>query len=369
MAPKYSVVIPTLNRAKKLRRALDSVLSQPVDGELEIVVIDNCSEDDTQQVLAEPQYSKVRVIRQPSRVSQITNFMTAFRAATGDYVSILYDDEEMLGDNLLRKGRVLDEHPEVVAVTSSVTMRDAEGRLQPGVVLRPQFTIEHRFEYLKNTFQTRTGGLPPFLMRRSAVERLQLEPRDEPLSDNAYILRLSAFGAIATLPEGFITDTVSDADGALTSDAEMLRNGILEVFEVSRSPQRFIPVAGIWFFWCQFRFRTEHLITAKDSLTKRQVRTLYRLARINYRQGIWKSAYHRLVLTKKLSPALRLLAKAGAMDPYLLIPPVWFFVRWKLTDTSAPIPDLKPAKQRRELVAHQDLTMEVERYALKLPKS
>lgn len=350
MAPKYSVVIPTLNRSQKLRRALDSVLNQPVDGELEIVVVDNCSDDDTQQVLAEPRYSQVRVIRQPGRVPQIPNFMTALRAATGDYVSIMYDDEEMLGENLLRKGKVLDEHPEVVAVTSSVTKRSPKGELSPGVVMRSGFTIENRFEYLKNTFQKTTGGLPPFLMRRSAVEQLELEPRDEPLDDNAYVLRLSALGAIATMPEGFITDTDSDPDMLRNSGAEMIRNGILEAFEVPHLPEKLVPLPGIWFYWCQFRFRAEHLITATD-LTNQQIRTLYRLARINYRQGVWKAAYHRLVLSKKLGPALSLLARAGAMDLYLLIPPVWFFIRWKLTDTSAPIPELKPVEQKRELVA------------------
>lgn len=350
MAPKYSVVIPTLNRSQKLRRALDSVLNQPVNGELEIVVVDNCSDDDTQQVLAEPRYATVRVIRQPERVPQFLNLMTAFRAATGDYVCMLYDDEEMLGENLLRKGRVLDEHPEVVAVTSSVTERDSEGNLNPGVVLRPQFTIENRFEYLKNTFRTRTGGLPPFLMRRSAVERIELEPRDAPLMDNAYVLRLAAFGAIATLPEGFVTDTASDTEIICSGEAEMIRNGLLEPFEVSQQPKRILSLPGIWFYWCQFRYKLDHLILIKDSLTNRQIRTLYRLARISYRQGVWKAAYHRLALTKKLAPALYLLAKAGALDPYLLIPPVWFFLRWKLTDTAAPIPKLKPVEQTRKLV-------------------
>jgi glycosyltransferase involved in cell wall biosynthesis len=352
VAPKYSVVIPTLNRSQKLRRALDSVLNQPVDGELEIVVVDNCSDDDTQQVLAEPRYSKVRVIRQPVRVPQLPNLMTAFRSATGDYVSILFDDEEMLGENLLRKGNVLDEHPDVIAVTSSVTERDAEGNLRPGVLLRSQFTIEPQFEYLKNTFRSRTGGLPAFLMRRSAVEQLELEPRHEPLMDNAYILRLSSLGAIATFPEGFVTDTESDTEMMLTSEAQLIRNGMLEAFRVPQTPNTFVPLPGVWFYWCQFRVKVEYLMLIKNSLTKWQLRTLYRLARIYYRQGVWKAAYHRLAVSKKLGSALRFLAKAGAMDPYLLIPPVWFFIQWKLTDTSAPIPDLKPAPPTRELATH-----------------
>lgn len=331
-----------MNRSAKLRRALDSVLRQPLDGELEIVVVDNCSDDDTQQVLADPRYSSVRVIRQATRVPRIQNFMTAFQSATGDYVSILYDDEEMLADNLLRKGKVLDEHPEVVAVTSSVTKRDFDGTLSPGVLMRPGFTIENRTEYLRNTFPKTTGGLPPFLIRRTAVEQLKIESRDEPLDDNAYVLRLSQLGSIATMPEGFITDTVSDA--------EMIRNGLLEAFDDARSPGKRVPLPGIWFYWCQFRFRVEHILSSPD-LSHQQLRHLHRLAYRNFRQGIWKAAYHRLLVAKRPGPALRLLARAGAFDLRLLIPPVWFFLRWKLSDTSAPVPV-------------QTQSMENERYTL-----
>lgn len=328
MAPKYSVVIPTLNRAAQLCRALDSVLRQPLDGALEIVVVDNCSEDSTRDVLNSPRYAQVRLIQQPARVSRIQNFTTALQSATGDYVAILYDDEEMLADNLLRKGKVLDQHPEVIAVTSSVTKRDFEGNLSPGVLMRSGFTIETRYEYLQNTFRKTTGGLPPFLMRRSAVNRIQIEPRDEPLDDNAFLLRLSTLGSIATLPEGLVTDTITDA--------EMIRNGLLEPFP-HPGLGRTIPLPGIWFYWCQYRFRVEHLITSTD-LSQRQIRTLHRLAQTIFRQGIWKAMYHRLMVAKRPGPALRLLTQATALDWGVLIPPVWFFLRWKLTDTAAPIP-------------------------------
>lgn len=329
MSPKYSVVIPTLNRSAKLCRAIDSILRQQVDGKLEIIVIDNYSEDDTQQVLADPRYADIRVIRQPYRVPRIQNFITAFRAATGDYVSILYDDEEMLADNLRCKGRILDEHPDVVGVTSSVTKRNAEGDLSPGTLMRPGFTIENRAEYLRNAFQITTGGLPPFLMRQWAVERLKLEERDEPLDDNAYILRLSTLGSIATLPDGLVTDTVSDA--------EMVRNGLLELFDLSHSPGVRISLPGFWFYWCQLRFRLEHLIKSPD-LSSQQLRSLRRSADNVFRQGIWKAVYFRWVIVKNPKLALRLLSRAFAFAPHVLIPPIGFFLQWKFSDKSSPIP-------------------------------
>ena len=58
-----SAIIPTFNRCKYIRRAIDSVLAQtlPVD---EIIVIDDGSTDGTAEAVEEWYGSQVRVIRQ-----------------------------------------------------------------------------------------------------------------------------------------------------------------------------------------------------------------------------------------------------------------------------------------------------------------
>jgi glycosyltransferase involved in cell wall biosynthesis len=324
---KYSVVIPTLNRSQMLRRAIDSVFAQPLDGNLEVVVVDNCSQDDTQQVLATPPYNQVRVIVQPRRVPRIENFMTALRAATGRYVAILYDDEEMLADNLQRKGQLLDNHPEVIAVTSSVAKRDAAGNLNPGVLVRPDFAIEARDVYLHNTFNKAPGGLPQVLMRRQALDTLAIDPRDEPLDDNAFVLRLSTLGAIATLPECLVTETVTDA--------EMVRTGLLELFTPPGQEQP-VSLPAIWFGWSHYRMRVDHLLQSAD-LSLGQLWSLHRTAKTVFRRDVWKAAYWRWHVSKRPGPALRFLLRAAAFDPSLLVPPVGFFLRWKVTDTAAPL--------------------------------
>lgn len=325
MSFKYSVVIPTLNRSNKLRKTLDSVLSQTVDGELEVVVIDNCSDDDTQSLLAEPAYAAVRVIRQPVRVPRIQNFMTALRAATGDYVSILFDDEEMLPGNLLMKGQVMSEYPEVVAVTSSIMKRGLDGHMSLDSISRPGFTIEARGEYLRNMFATWPGGLPQVLMRRSVLDHLEIEARDEPLDADAFVMKLSTLGSIATLPEGLVTETVTDS--------EMVRNGLLERVEVAGEPGNFVSLPTIWFGWSHYRMRIEHLLQSSD-LSNRQLRSLRRVAYRVFRKDVWKAAFCRWKVTKSIKQAVGLLLRAGAFDPFLLLPPVDLFLRRKATAKS-----------------------------------
>jgi glycosyltransferase involved in cell wall biosynthesis len=335
MSPKYSVVVPTLNRSSKLRKAIDSILGQTVDGELEVVVIDNCSDDDTQALLAEPAYATVRVIRQPVRVPRIQNFMTALRAATGDYVSILFDDEEMLPKNLLMKGQVMDAYPEVVAVTSSIMKRGLDGHMSRDSISRPSFTIETRGEYLRNMFVTWSGGLPQVLMRRSALDHLEIEARDEPLDADAFVMKLSTLGSIATLPEGLVTETVTDS--------EMVRNGLLERVEVAGEPGNFVSLPTIWFGWSHYRMRIEHLLQSSD-LSNRQIRSLRRVAYRVFRKDVWKAVFCRWKVTKSIKQAIGVLLRAGAFDPFLLLPPVDLFLRRRASVKSKP--SLLPSSQR-----------------------
>lgn len=52
-APRVSVVIPTYNRVRLLPRAARSILSQSFE-DIEIIIVDDCSTDDTRAVIEPP---------------------------------------------------------------------------------------------------------------------------------------------------------------------------------------------------------------------------------------------------------------------------------------------------------------------------
>ena len=87
-----TVVIPTLNRAGTLRRALESVTTQTL-APSQIVVVDNASTDDTPDVVRD---FDVTYIRQPNRVPMFDNWRTAVESAKSDWVKFLPDDDELL---------------------------------------------------------------------------------------------------------------------------------------------------------------------------------------------------------------------------------------------------------------------------------
>ncbi len=66
MNPKVSVVIPTYNRADKVRKAIESVLAQTFS-DLEVIVVDDGSSDDTGKPLAEAFGDRIRYYYQANQ--------------------------------------------------------------------------------------------------------------------------------------------------------------------------------------------------------------------------------------------------------------------------------------------------------------
>ena len=122
---KVSVVIPTYNRARLVTEALHSVLSQPFD-DMEVLVVDDGSTDDTLSALARFTDSRLRVIHQANQgISGARN--TGVREARGEYIAMLDSDDRWRPSVLPRLVAALDAHPDAVLVYGRAQAMDAYG--------------------------------------------------------------------------------------------------------------------------------------------------------------------------------------------------------------------------------------------------
>ena len=95
--PLVSVVIPTYKRAYLLRKAIVSALAQEEAGELfqmEIIVVDDCSPDDTAQVVAE--FPAVQYLRLDQNRGASGARNAGIKRAKGKYIALLDDDDDNL---------------------------------------------------------------------------------------------------------------------------------------------------------------------------------------------------------------------------------------------------------------------------------
>jgi glycosyltransferase involved in cell wall biosynthesis len=96
--PSVTVAIPTYNRADSyLRDALDSAVSQSYPN-LEILVSDNCSTDNTEELVRGYRDSRIRYVRQQSNIGMLRNENYCVQAASGHYFQLLCDDDMIDSD-------------------------------------------------------------------------------------------------------------------------------------------------------------------------------------------------------------------------------------------------------------------------------
>src|ERR1700710_2664066 len=108
-APLFSIVIPTYNRSELVQGAVRSVLAQTFD-DFEVVVSDNCSQDDTREVVERFEDPRVRYARTPTHGVIAESWEFARAQARGTMVMMLSDDDALLHGTLSRFAEEYHRH-------------------------------------------------------------------------------------------------------------------------------------------------------------------------------------------------------------------------------------------------------------------
>ncbi len=104
MSETISVIIPTFNRAQRLRRSIQSAMDQTRQPD-EIIVVDDGSTDETAEMIAR-EFPKVQYIfQQNNGVSSARN--RGIAAAAGAWIALLDSDDEWLPEKLFKQMKLL----------------------------------------------------------------------------------------------------------------------------------------------------------------------------------------------------------------------------------------------------------------------
>lgn len=122
--PKVSILIPTYNQAAFIVDAVRSALSQNYPN-LEVVVGDDFSEDDTQRLLKQFNDTRLKIVRNDRNLGRVANYRSLLRNyATGDYVVNLDGDDYYTDSNFIAKAAaVLDMNADAVIVSARVATK------------------------------------------------------------------------------------------------------------------------------------------------------------------------------------------------------------------------------------------------------
>jgi len=107
-SPKVSVCMITYNHEKYIEEAINGVLMQNCDFEIELIIANDCSPDQTNAIVnkiieTHPKGSLIRYYRQEFNVGIIPNFLFALNQCKGEFVAMCEGDDYWITEDKLQK--------------------------------------------------------------------------------------------------------------------------------------------------------------------------------------------------------------------------------------------------------------------------
>jgi predicted O-linked N-acetylglucosamine transferase (SPINDLY family)/predicted SAM-dependent methyltransferase/GT2 family glycosyltransferase len=123
---KASVLMVTYNHEKFIAQAIDSILMQEVDFEYEIVIGEDCSTDNTRQIIIDYQTKypdKIRLLLHEVNLGAHENFIATYKSCHGEYIALLEGDDYWISpDKLKKQVDFLDRHSDFTICFTNVLL-------------------------------------------------------------------------------------------------------------------------------------------------------------------------------------------------------------------------------------------------------
>lgn len=130
--PMVSVLMLTYNHEKYVRQALDSILMQEVNFEYEILISDDCSNDNTREILTEYKKLYPKIIKlffNPFNIGATRNASKVLKAARGNYIAACEGDDYWTHKHKLQiQVDFLEKNKQFVGCTHLFTVVDENSK-------------------------------------------------------------------------------------------------------------------------------------------------------------------------------------------------------------------------------------------------
>jgi Glycosyl transferase family 2 len=195
-APLVSVLMPAYNAEAFLTEAVASVLSQTYEN-LELIVVDDGSEDATANIVAAIKDPRLKVIsRSHEGLSGARNHLLSL--ARGELLAWMDADDISVRERLARQVEFLQTTPDVSVVGTWAASIDSKGKVCPMVAHQPPIEdVAIRGEMLRtNCFVN--GSV---MFRQRAVRSVRFHSDLAPAEDYDFWMRMLDWNTVHNLPE------------------------------------------------------------------------------------------------------------------------------------------------------------------------
>lgn len=220
--PLVSICIPVYNAGATIERTLSSVTGQTYRN-IEIIVVDNCSTDQTLAHVREFRDPRIRIVENPVHFRCAEdNWNTCFAHTSGEFIALFHADDMYSADIVARQVDIFNKHPSVNGVFTAGEIIDEQDNVIDNFRLPGKIDGNTPYTYCQLLPAMLEHG--NFLLCPSAMIRSKVYKKTAPFrydqfgsaSDGDMWLRVSRTGPVIIIDENLMKYRISKAQWSFT---------------------------------------------------------------------------------------------------------------------------------------------------------
>ena len=201
--PRVSVVMITYGHENFIRQAIEGVLMQNCDFEVELIVANDCSPDNTDYIINDiiqnhPQGKWITYHKHPKNLGMMPNFIFALQQAQGEYIALCEGDDYWTDPFKLQKQvDFLEANPDYVLCFHKVKILKTNGELVDDFITKvpENYETQETLARLGNYIHT------PSVVFRNILRKFPEEFEMSPIGDYFLYMMLAEHGKFKYMDE------------------------------------------------------------------------------------------------------------------------------------------------------------------------
>lgn len=190
MSPKVSFVVPCYRLGHLLAECVGSILSQTYR-DFEVLIMDDCSPDNTPEVARSFQDPRVKHIRNEPNLGHLKNYNKGIGLARGEYIWLISADDSLRSPRVLeRYVQFMEDNPRVGYVfcpTIRIVQKLERGVMTLSEVAPRDSVIDGRRFLIDHLLHMNVVPAPAAMARKKCYESISLFPLDLPYAGDWYL--------------------------------------------------------------------------------------------------------------------------------------------------------------------------------------
>jgi glycosyltransferase involved in cell wall biosynthesis len=158
--PKFSVIIPTFNRADFLKNCIESVLNQ-TETDFELIIVDDNSSDSSQEIIGIFDDNRINTLYLKEHVGAMKARNLGILRSQGAYIAWLDSDDLMYPSRLAIQGKFLEQNKDFILVGGVLDGHPISSEFTPvpvGCDVRAYLTCGNFYDH--SSIMVRMSALP-----------------------------------------------------------------------------------------------------------------------------------------------------------------------------------------------------------------